>query len=69
MNLCSLTLKSSNRFQDDRPFSNGKTFYPSSNILKKDSEINRNSYDSEDLDDPELIFDNNHLYRDEGMGN
>ena len=67
MNLCSMTLKSSLRFQDDRPFSTGKTIYPSSNGLKNDSEISRNSYDSDDLDDPELIFDSNNLYRDESV--
>lgn len=67
MNLCSMTLKTSLRFKDDRPFSMGKTVYPSCNGLKVDSVISRNSFDSDDLDDPELIFDSNNLYRDESI--
>ena len=65
MNLCSLTLKTSLRFRDDRPFSSGKNIYSPLNGLKNESELSSNSYDSDDFDDPELIFDSNHLYRDE----
>ena len=67
MNLCSMTLKTNFRFNDDRPFSVGASLYPTYNGLKVDSVISTNNLDSDYLDDPELIFDSNNLYRDESI--
>ena len=66
MNLCSLTMKSQVIARDDRPFSSVKGQVPHFKGLKGRRTVTyRNSLYSDDLDDPELVFDNNHHFRDE----
>ena len=68
MNLCSFTMKSSQvMVKDDRPFSTfSKGQVPQFKGLKGRRTVTyRNSLYSDDLDDPDLVFDNNNTFRNE----
>ena len=59
-------MKSQVIVRDDRPFSSVKGQVPHFKGLKGQRTVTyRNSLYSDDLDDPELVFDNNNTFRDE----
>ena len=59
-------MKSQVIVRDDRPFSSVKGQVPHFKGLKGRRTVTyRNSLYSDDLDDPELVFDNNNTFRDE----
>ena len=70
MNLCALTMRNNNSVRDDRPFSGPiKTYVAPFKGLKGGrngtSVTYRSNFFQDDLDDPELAFDNNNTFRDE----
>ena len=70
MNLCALTMRNNNNVRDDRPFSGPiKTYVAPFKGLKGGrngtSVTYRSNFFQDDLDDPELAFDNNNTFRDE----
>ena len=73
MNLCALTMRTHSNVRDDRPFSGPvKTYVPPFKGLKgsrnsSNSVTYRSNFFPDDLDDPELAFDNNNSFRDGWM--
>ena len=70
MNLCALTMRTNTNVRDDRPFSGPvKTYVAPFKGLKggrnNSSVTYRSNFFQDDLDDPELAFDNNNTFRDE----
>ena len=71
MNLCALTMRTHSNVRDDRPFSGPvKTYVAPFKGLKGGrtnfhSVTYRSNFFQDDLDDPELAFDNNNTFRDE----
>ena len=70
MNLCALTMRTNSNVRDDRPFSGPiKTYVAPFKGLKGGrngtSVTYRSNFFQDDLDDPELAFDNNNTFRDE----
>ena len=70
MNLCALTMRTHANVKDDRPFSGPIRSYvaPFKGLKGQRNTASvtyRSNFFQDDLDDPELAFDNNNTFRDE----